>query len=58
MDIGLKIRRNPNFHYIRYDPLRPTEELTHTQTYSESLRGKQFARINKKDQTYKYSKLN
>ena len=29
MDIGLKIRRNPNFHYIRYDPLRPTEELTH-----------------------------
>ena len=28
MDIGLKIRRNPNFHYIRYDPLRPTEELT------------------------------
>ena len=28
MDIGLKIRRNPNFHYVRYDPLRPTEELT------------------------------
>ena len=28
MDIGLKIRRNQNFHYIRYDPLRPTEELT------------------------------
>ena len=25
MDIGLKIRRNTNFHYIR---VRPTEELT------------------------------
>ena len=32
MDIGLKIRRNPNFHYISYDPLRPTEELTHPYT--------------------------
>ena len=36
MDIGLKIRRNPNFHYIRYDPLRPTEELT--QPYWEKLK--------------------
>ena len=30
MDIGLKnSEKIQNFHYIRYDPLRPTEELTH-----------------------------